>query len=327
MTPLLGHDAQIRAMSDALAGDRMHHGWILSGPRGVGKARFARALATRILADAAGPASTGAGFDVDPEHRIAKLIAAGSHPDFADIHRLVRESDGQVARNITVDQMRSLRRLLTMRPSLSDRRIILIDAADDLERGAANALLKNLEEPPENTFFLLISHATGRLLPTIRSRCRTLGFKPLGEGDMRAVLRAEAPDASEAEIAALLRAGKGSPGRALSFAGLNIAELETALDAIATTGDPDNALRLALAKKLNGKAARPRYEAFLERVPAYLAAQARGREGPALQRAIESWEAATGLVGSAVFLNLDPVTTVVSLCGMAAALAPERTAA
>ena len=319
MTLPLGHDDQAATLLAAAASGRMHHGWILAGPKGIGKGSFARALAMRLLADAAGPKVEGDGLAVPQDHQVRRLIEASAHPDYADLAPL--EKDGVTARNISVDQVRGLGRLLQSAPSLSTRRIVVIDAADDLERGAANALLKTLEEPPADMIFLLVSHAPGRLLPTIRSRCRTLRFDPLDDATMRLLLRANDESLSPAEVDALVRAGQGSPGRALRYAGLNLAELEKALVAIANDGDPDNRQRLTLAKALALKAARPRYEAFLERAPAFIANAARSRSGPALGTALDHWEAARHLAGGAVILSLDPASVVFELGGHVAALA------
>lgn len=315
MTVLVGQEAQMNALLAADASGRMHHGWILAGPKGLGKASFARAAATRFLAEAAGPSPGGEGLYVPESHPIRSLVEAGTHPDFMHLARLERETTGELARNISVEQVRSLQRLFSNAPSLSGRRVIVIDAADDLERGAANALLKNLEEPPAGTLFLLISHAPGRLLPTIRSRCRILRFSPLSDRDMEVVLRRELPDASAQEIAALIVAGEGSPGRALSFAGLDLAGIEQSLMAIARDGDPSNETRLALSKALSVKLAKPRYEAFLERAPAFLAAQARQVETPRIAAVLKAWEEARDLAASAIPLSLDPATVVFQMCG------------
>ena len=321
MTTILGHDAQARLMIGAAASGRMHHGWILVGPQGVGKGSFARALALRLLADAAGPAVGGEALGAPESHPVRRLIEAGAHPDYAELAPLEKEGGG-VARNITVDQVRGLGRLIQSAPSLSPRRIVVIDSADDLERGAANALLKTLEEPPADMLFLLVSHAPGRLLPTIRSRCRTLRFDALDEGAMRVVLKRADETLGGREIDALVRAGLGSPGQALRYAGLNLAEIEETLGALAAEGDPGNRRRLALAKALAVKAAKPRYEAFLERAPAFIAQAARGRSGPALGRALDHWEQARQLAGGAVILSLDPAAVVFELAGHVAALAP-----
>ena len=320
MTRLLGHDVQARMLLASAASGRMHHGWILAGPKGIGKGGFARSLAMRLLADAAGPAVSEDGLDVPDDHPIRKLIEASAHPDYAELSPL--EKDGVTARNISVDQVRGLQRLIQSAPSLSARRIILIDSADDLERGAANALLKILEEPPANLLFFLISHAPGRLLPTIRSRCRTLRFEPLDDAAMRAVLMRADETLSPQEVDALVRAGNGSPGQALRYAGLNLSDIEKALTALASAPDPGNRQKLALAKALALKSARPRYEAFLERAPAFIAETARHRQGAALGNALGHWEKARHLAGGAVILSLDPAAVVFELAGHVAALAP-----
>jgi DNA polymerase-3 subunit delta' len=318
-----GHGHAIAAFLDAHRGGRLHHAWLLAGPRGVGKARFAHAAARRLLAEAAGPVPDGPGFDVPAGHRIARLLDAGSHPDTMLLERLYREKTKDRARSIGVDQVRGLSRLFATAPTFSSRRVVIVDAADDMERAGANALLKMLEEPPADALFLLVSHAPGRLLPTIRSRCRVLRFAALGDDDMTAAVRAALPEASGAEIDELVAAGAGSPGRALNLAGLEVAALDRAMDGLVTRGDPDNSERSALARALSPKAAQPRYELFLDRVPGRIAAQARTLDGTALAQAIAAWEKARALAGSAQRLSLDPQATVFELAGLLASLSPQ----
>jgi DNA polymerase III subunit delta' len=324
VTRLHGHATQIAAFQEALASGRMHHAWLLTGTQGIGKGSFARAAALRLLADAAGPAVALPGLDTPPDHRIAKLWEAGSHPDVMILERLYREKTKDFARSISVDQVRGLSRLFATAPSFSPWRVVIVDAADDMERPGANALLKLLEEPPSNSLFFLVSHAPARLLPTIRSRCRVLRFEPLGEADMAAALRDALPDAEAHEIAELAEAGEGSPGRAVRFAGLDVAGLDRAMESIIRSGDPDNGERVALAKSLALKAAQPRYEALLERLPSRIASEARGRSGEPLAEAVALWEKARALAGSAVRLSLDPQATVFELAGLLASLSPNR---
>ncbi|MBD3762024.1 AAA family ATPase [Sphingomonadaceae bacterium G21617-S1] len=321
---LLGHDDQIAAFRAAADSGRLHHAWLLTGAEGLGKASFARAAATRLLADAAGPAVQRPGFDTPEDHPIVHYIRAGSHPDLRILERLVKDKSEDLARSITIDQVRSLQSLFATTPSLSPRRVVIIDAIDDLERPAANALLKNLEEPPAGTTFFLISHAPGRLLPTIRSRCRQLRFAPLDAAQMRLALSRALPEESADEIDALVRVGNGSPGRALGFAGLQIAALDAAMDRLVESGDPTNAIRAALSKQLGLKAAQARYEAYLERVPARIASEAQRRRGAAMAEAVSLWEDARRIGESAVHLSLDPATTVFELGTMLAKLAPAR---
>lgn len=317
MTPVYGHCATRSAILEAALGGRLHHAWILSGPQGIGKASLARELALILLA---GEEEVGR---VSDNHPAAHLFAAGTHPDYAELARLEKEG-GDLARNISVDQVRGLSRLLSIAPSVSQRRVILIDAADDMERGAANALLKSLEEPPRDVVFLLISHAPSRLLPTIRSRCRLLRLTPLGSTDMAAALRTADATMSDSAVMELVTIGNGSPGRALALSGLGVSDMIGALERIVRDGDRLHTERLALAKMLAPKAARPRLEAFLELIPAFLAEQAKNRVGSALEEAIRRWEQARDLAGQAIPLSLDPAATVFALCAQVAALAEEE---
>jgi DNA polymerase III subunit delta' len=313
MTPIFGHDVQRSELKEAASGARMHHGWLFTGPQGIGKASLARRFAASLLA--------GTSEDVADDQPTAHLMAAGSHPDYAELTRLEKDS-GDLARSITVDQVRALGRLLETAPSIAARRVIIIDSADDLERGGANALLKSLEEPPKNVIFLLVSHAPSRLLPTIRSRCRVLRFSCLNEGDMRRAIRSVRSDIAERELDQLVEAGRGAPGRALALAGLGLDEISHSLERIAQAGDPDNAERLALAKALASRSAKLRFEAMLNFAPDFIAAQTRSRQGRALRVALDAWEQARDLAAAAIPLSLDPATVVFELCGHVASLAP-----
>nr|WP_276046403.1 MULTISPECIES: AAA family ATPase [unclassified Sphingomonas] len=320
---MFGNAAAHAAFAAAMRGGTLHHAWLLVGPEGVGKASFARMAAQRLLAEAAGAAGLPGGFAVPEGVQARALMEAGSHPDFRLLTRLAKDPDKpdqDIARSITISQVRSLQPMFATRPSMGPRRIVLIDAVDDLERNGANALLKNLEEPPAGTVFLLVSHAPGRLLPTIRSRCRLLRFGSLNDDDMAAALRQHLPDAAKDDIAALVRTGDGAPGRALRYAGLDVAGLDAAIGAIAASGDPDNSRRARLAKTLAGKANADRYALFLERAATMIAHEARTRSGVRLKAAIDAQAAARDLAGAALGLSLDPQATVFEMSGILAAL-------
>ncbi len=321
MTPLHGHEDAVAAFRAALDAERLHHAWLITGRQGIGKSLFARKAALRVLAQGQGPVARP-GLEVPEEHKAARLVAAGSHPDHAQLERLPKESGTELARSITIAQVRGLQRLFATTSTYSSWRTVVIDAADDLEPGGANALLKNLEEPPPSTVFLLVSHAPERLLPTIRSRCRVLRLGPLGRGDMEAALRSAIPDATPAEIAALAGVGGGAPGRAVAFRGLDVDALDLAMRKIATTGDPTNQHRSALAQSLAGKSAQLRYEAFLDRAPTFIAAAARGRRGAALAHSIQLWEQASQLATIATRQSLEPQATAFEMGTLLAGLAP-----
>jgi DNA polymerase III subunit delta' len=321
VTAILGHDAQFDAMRAAIDSGRMHHAWLLYGPKGVGKGSFAHIVAKRLLAEASAMPPPDTGFALGEGHATARLIAAGSHPDLVTLARLENEKTGNLARNITVDQVRTLKGVFSGTPSQGDRRVVVVDAIDDMERGAANALLKSLEEPPASTTFLLVSHAPGRLLPTIRSRCRSLAFARLGDDVMTAVLAEHASHLDDMTRAVVIAVAGGAPGSALSVIEADVPGIDAALREIATTGDPYNVLRLDLSGKLALKAALPRYEAFLRRAPAYIAAQARTRTGPELAIAIDAWEKARQLADVAIPQSLPQESVVFEIAGRVAALA------
>ncbi|OWK32712.1 AAA family ATPase [Sphingomonas mucosissima] len=314
MTALRGNEAARGAFQAAVTSGTMHHAWLFAGPQGIGKGSFAREAAIDLLARASG--------DLGAD-RTRALVEAGSHPDFRVLERLPKDGkpDGDLARSVTIAQVRGLQSLFATTPSLGPRRVVLIDAIDDLERAGANALLKNLEEPPAGTVFLLISHAPGRLLPTIRSRCRLLRFDPLNGAEMLAALADLLPEASDDERGTLARAGAGSPGRALRFAGLELDRIDAALATIAQHGDRDNVERVKLMRALSLKAAQPRYEAFLDRVPTFVAEQAPYRSGPALRVTLDAYDEVRRIAASARGLSLDPGATVFELAGVVARLA------
>ncbi|OYU15676.1 MAG: DNA polymerase III subunit delta' [Alphaproteobacteria bacterium PA4] len=316
---MIGHDEQVAAFCAAFTTQRPHHAWLLTGPQGLGKALFAETAAAWLMAGR--PA--GQGFDGAEGSQAAALIAAGSHPDFG---RLVRTEDdkGKLRSVIRVDEVRALQPLFRQTPSIAEWRVVIVDSADEMNVQSANALLKNLEEPPERTLFFLISHMPGRLLPTIRSRCRALRFSRLSDAQVDRVLGNFA-GLDDDDRAALVQMAEGAPGRALRFAETGIAALaETLADLAVTPRAAAPAKALALARTLAGKANTPRYEAFLELAPAMLAQAARTRRGPALARTLADWEAASQLAAGAIALSLDPQAVVFDIAGRVAALAETR---
>lgn len=333
---LLGHDKAKRIFAAAFANGTLHHAWILAGPKGLGKAGFAKLAAQFLLESDASSLTSSERLEIHSDSQAAKLLAAGSHPDFRMLQRggktdkeekKARESGieslepHELKRNISIDQVRSLQSLFNTQASIASHRVVIIDAIDDLERGGANALLKNLEEPPEKTIFLLVSHAPERLLPTIRSRCQLLRFEPLGEAQMREVLMNMAPDLDEPETEALIRAGKGAPGRALQYMDAGLAELEGLALQILKTGDRDNRIKNDLARKLALKAAMPRYHAFLDLVPGLVADHVRSAESPDRIQSIETWQEICDLAGMAVPKALDGQAVVFRLASMMGSLA------
>ena len=316
---LWGQDRALDQFASAWGTRKLHHAWLLAGPKGVGKASFAKAAARRVLADAAGPPVALPGLETPDDHPVVKLVEAGSHPDMRWLERLVNEKTGNLARNISVAQVRELGEFMGLTAALSPWRVAVIDTVDELEPSGANALLKIVEEPPANTLFFLVSHAPGRLLPTIRSRCRRLDFATLDDDAMTSILEAKT-DLSAAERQKVIAMSFGSAGRALAFAELGLAKLEDAAVAILRQGDPTNAHRSELASELGKKAAAERYAAFLDLAPSLIAREARRLEGAPRERALDAYAKARELATIAPRLSLDPAATVFQLGGILASV-------
>jgi DNA polymerase-3 subunit delta' len=319
---IVGQDRAVEQFASAWATRKLHHAWLLAGPQGVGKATFAHAAARRVLADAAGPPVDLPGIDTPDEHPMVRLVEAGSHPDMRWLERLPKEKGEGLARDISIKQVRALGDFMGMTAALSSWRVAVIDSMDELNKEAANALLKILEEPPPNTLYFLVSHAPGRLLPTIRSRCRLLSFDLLDDAAMTSILEARSPDLSVAERKRVIAMSFGSAGRALAFAELGLAKLEEAALAIIREGDPTNARRAALASELSKKAAGERYAAFLELAPSLIAREARTFRGTQLERALDAYAKARELAAIAPRVSLEPGATVFQIGGFLAQVAP-----
>lgn len=223
---LYGQAQAEAAFLSAYATGRLHHAWLLGGPKGVGKATLAWQIARFLLAtppiDADGlfgapPAP--ASLWIDPQHPVARRIQSGGEGGLKSVVRTPNPTTERLRDQIVVDDIRRLGGFFQMSAADGGRRVVIIDAADDMNTSAANALLKMLEEPPANATLLLISHQPSRLLPTIRSRCRSLRLLPLGAADMACALeQAGAPgqDAGGA-AAALAELSAGSVGAALTL--------------------------------------------------------------------------------------------------------------
>jgi DNA polymerase-3 subunit delta' len=320
---IAGQDKAVAQFLGAWSSGAMHHAWLLAGPRGVGKASFAMAAARRVLAEAAGPSVDAPGLETPDDHPVGRLVTAGSHPDFRLLERIENKSGTGLARSISVDQVRALGDLFAVTPALSLWRAVVIDSVDEMEASAANALLKMLEEPPANCLFLLVSHVPGRLLPTIRSRCRRLEFQPLDDDAMASVLARELPDLDTAERARLLPLARGSVGRALAYAALDLAPIEEQALVILREGDRDNSRRSKLAQALGLKAAAERYAAFLDLAPALIAREARRLDGPARRRALDAYARARETSRLAPRLSQDPAATVFQLGSILASVAQQ----
>ena len=300
-----GGQAVETAFIEALARGRLHHAWLLTGPEGVGKATFAYRAARRLL---------GARPDPDlgllgsrPDDPVSRQVASRAHPDLLVLERA--GEDGKPRKFIPVDDARRLPEFFSKAPASAPYRVAIIDAVDDMNVNAANALLKTLEEPPARGVLLLVSHAPGGLIATIRSRCRRLAFPAWEEPRVQAFVQARTglgPD----DALRLARMAKGAPGRALSLAE------EGALDADAVAGeilarlpDADDAALLAVADSFRGAEGQKRFEVLFDRLADQVHAMAvesaqDGARAP-VDRWAKAWESLVALPREAEAVNLD----------------------
>lgn len=312
------HAPQWREWRAALASPRMHHAWILAGKKGLGKHDFAFAAARELVAigrDA--PVA-----DNDPDIQLLTHLPK----DDKEAKKAEKGEAFETKRNISIDQIRVMQARLTTRPTLGAFRAIIIEPADDLERSAANALLKSLEEPPAGTFFLLVTHRPGLLLPTIRSRARILRFNPLSMGAVEDALRAAGDHADPAEIALAARASGGAPGAALSFIAQDLAPAEALMRQIASEGDPAFVLRGKLGEEIGARPDRARLSATLDLARTVLAQKLESPDSIDIPALVDAHARLVTISGQARSYNFDPGFLAMEIGTLLASAAPNRAA-
>lgn len=222
---LIGHEAAEARFLSAWQSGRLPHGWLITGPRGIGKATFAYRVARFVLSGGGADKPAGLFGDADPDtlfiapdDPVFRRVASGAHADLNTLQRTVNPDTGKLRTSIAVSDVRGAGDFMRLTASEGGWRVIVVDSVDEMNVNAANALLKVLEEPPARALLLLVSHAPGRLLPTIRSRCCQLPLKLLARDQVSELLARQRPDLPEAERHAIAGLADGSPGRALALA-------------------------------------------------------------------------------------------------------------
>jgi len=285
---LYGQAPAETAFLEAYASGRLHSGWLISGPRGVGKATLAWKIATFLVAQ---PAETGeAGlFGAPPrpeslavprDHPDARLVMAGAHPRLHLVRRGPNDRGDRLSAEIRADVVRGMKKFFHLSATDGGRRAVIVDAADEMNVSAANALLKDLEEPPARTTLLLVAHRPSRLLPTIRSRCRELRLGPLDSADMGPALAQAGVELAETEALAVLSGG--SVGEAMRLAqGDGLALYADLVKLVSGAPRMDRTVAIRLAEACVGAKNEARYDMTLDLVDRLIARLARaGVSGP-----------------------------------------------
>ncbi len=321
---LLGHETAEATLIEALRTGRMHHAWLITGPDGVGKATLAYRFARRLLAGMPEQDTLA----LDPADKVFRRVAAGSHADLHTVELAYNEKRKRMRTQIAVDDVSEIGAFMSLTPAQGGWRVAIVDGAEELNTASANALLKVLEEPPERAVLLLVCAAPGRLLPTIRSRCRRLRLAPLGPDTMRHLLDHYLPELPPIERGRLATLAEGSPGRALVLAeaqGIAVSGLVDGVLAELPGLGPARAYAVAdaLARDETG------FSTFMDLLRAALAAAVRdvvrGRADPEQSRLValrpldawgDGWHALTRLHDETERLALDKRQAILAGLGM-----------
>ena len=317
---LFGHAAAEAAFLDAYRGGRTHHAWLIGGPEGIGKATLAHRVARFVLTHPEPQAEAvraARDLSVDPAHPAARQAMALSHPDLVLLRRVWDARNKRLTTALPVEEVRRASHFFALTAAAGGWRVAIIDCADEMNLNAANALLKTLEEPPPRALLLLVSHRPGRLIATLRSRCRRLMLSPLGEADLFAAVEAAgAGEAlkrlSEADRAALAVMARGSPRRALRFISGNGLELYREINAILDASPRRDDERIhALAQKVTRPRAEDDFDLALSLIGDWLSGRVETAAGAGqvdaarLARLAEVWEKTSRLAAETEVFHFD----------------------
>ena len=264
---LVGHEKTEAQLLDAWRSGRLAHGWLIHGPPGIGKATLAYRFARFVLSGGGEGGLFGddaQDLAMDPDNPLFRRVAAGGHADLMAVENSYDANRKRFRDEIVVADVRAITPFMRLTSSEGGWRVVVVDSADEMNLNAANALLKILEEPPDNSLLLLVSHSPSRLLPTIRSRCRALAMRPLAEDRVEALLCRHRPELAPGEAAALARLAKGSPGRALRLVDAGGLTLYGDIVGLLAGGGLDVAALHGLAERVARPNARDAYSALME---------------------------------------------------------------
>jgi DNA polymerase-3 subunit delta' len=327
---LSGHEAAEQALLKAFASGRLPHGLLITGPHGIGKATLAYRFARFLLGQGGEPAGVGlfapavpTSLALPPEHPVFRRVASNGHADLLTVERGIDPKRKRERTEIVVEDTRAIAGFLRLTPAEGGWRIVIVDTADEMNRNAANAVLKILEEPPDRAILILVSDNPGRLLPTIRSRCRRLPLRPLSDALVTELLGRYRPDLGASDRTALLELAEGSIGHAIELAEQGgLATHRRLVELLTRLPELDGSALHAFADGVSRWGQDDAFRVLAELMPATLAraiAKAAepgagdGSEAPltkllrrrGLDRWVEVWEKITELFAQADAVNLD----------------------
>ena len=342
---LFGHQNEEGSFISAWNSSRLPHAWLLGGTRGIGKASFAYRVARYVLSQPANSALDKTGlFSLQKkentlylasEDPLFRKIASGGHPDLLTLQRTVSKKDGRLNSSISVEEVRSAGNFLRLTPAEGGWRVLIIDSADDLNLNAANALLKILEEPSLRTIVLLVSHLPSRLLPTIRSRCCRLNFKPLSLRYFATVVKKRLPSVNKQLMEELFELSSGSPGNAVSIHEQGaLVCLQELIKVLKTFPENESTSSLhSLADQLGASGEEEKFRITLDLFCSWLSRQIREKtlngslcqnqntglkfiDDTKLDVLLELWNKIRKLSDQALYQNLDRKSVILSIFSM-----------
>ncbi|MEZ5759264.1 MAG: DNA polymerase III subunit delta' [Emcibacteraceae bacterium] len=355
---LNGHEGAEGLFLDAFNAGKIHHAWMITGPKGIGKATLAYKMARFLLnnppKEDEGPGLFGdvlekvalSSLNTNLESRENSLISAGSHADLLVIERTEDPKTGKLRNNILVDDVRRINDFFHKTSTAGGWRVAIVDTADEMNRNAANAILKILEEPPSNSILIILAHAPGRLLPTIKSRCRMLPLKPLKSETVKEILQNKFPAMDEHIIDGYVALTNGSPGKAISLINHDGLKLYgDLLSLLSSMPDINVPLMHAFADEITSRKSGDMFQLFYELLSRFISRMIRhvSYQGtshthnikPALENEFELmeklgqiipldqwaelWEKIAEKMKATDALNMDPKQTVLDILNMISA--------
>ena len=308
---LFGHAQATAMLAGAYRANKLPHALLLAGPEGVGKATLAFHLAHHLLKFPKSADAPAQLVEPDPASSLFRQVAIGAHPSVLHLTRPANDKTKGFKTAVTVEEIRRVNRFLSMTSHDGGYRVVIVDPADDMNTNAANALLKNLEEPPARTVFVLIAHSVGAWLPTIRSRCQVVRLQPLSTGELISALAAFDPPPPEdpAECQALRDRAGGSVRAAViltRYGGIEIAET---IDRTVRARNLDVALAHRLADAVSGRDKSMQFDIFnrqaLDMLAEAASAAALSGDTEAASRLSEGWQETRVAIDEAETYNLD----------------------